>query len=320
MIINIALLVVGALGLAACGRSDSAVPEPFQGIIEHEDRVLAFEASGAITGVLVDEGDEVAAGDELATLDARLAEIERNARAADLEAARARLALLEAGTRSEEIRATRAELEAAKAGAEVARTELGRNRQLEASGATTASVIDRATAEVAQAEARVASLTQRLRAQRDGARSQEIDASEAAMQAAEQGLAAAERRVAQHHLLAPIDGTILDVLHEPGETLGAHVPVLSMADLARPYVDVFVPQAEIDRVPLDAPARVRVDAYEETFAARVEHVANRTEFTPRFLFSERERPNLVVRVRIAIEDPEHALVAGVPAFVTVEAP
>jgi len=38
------------------------------------------------------------------------------------------------------------------------------------------------------------------------------------------------------------------------------------------------------------------------------------EFTPRFLFSEKERPNLVVRVRIALEDPAEKLHAGVPAF------
>jgi HlyD family secretion protein len=320
MIKNAALLVLGSLSLAACGRSDARGPEPFQGIIEHEDRVLAFEVSGRIAAVDVVKGDEVAAGDELATLDARLAEIQRASRAAELEAARARLALLEAGSRSEDIRATRAELEAAKAGAELARTELARYRALETSGATTASALDRASAEVAQAEGRVASLTERLRAQRAGARSQEIDAAVASVRGAEQGLAGAERHVAQHRLIAPLNGAVLDLLHHPGEALGANVPVLSMADLDHPYVDVFVPQEAIDRVPLDARAQVRVDAYDEAFDGRVEHIADHTEFTPRFLFSERERPNLVVRVRIAIDDPEHRLVAGVPAFATVEAP
>ena len=50
----------------------------------------------------------------------------------------------------------------------------------------------------------------------------------------------------------------------------------------------------------------------------MEHIASQTEFTPRFLFSPRERPNLVVRVRVRIEDPEERLHAGVPAFVTIE--
>ena len=50
----------------------------------------------------------------------------------------------------------------------------------------------------------------------------------------------------------------------------------------------------------------------------MENVGRKTEFTPRFIFSERERPNLVVRIRVRIEDPEERLHAGVPAFVTFE--
>ena len=50
---------------------------------------------------------------------------------------------------------------------------------------------------------------------------------------------------------------------------------------------------------------------------KVEYVAQRTEFTPRFLFSEQERPNLVVRVRVRVDDDQERLHAGVPAFATI---
>ncbi len=306
--------------LGACGVSGAQEQEPHQGIIEHEVRALGFEAGGRLVAVDVAEGATVAAGATLARLDARLVEIERATRAADLEAARARLALLEAGTRGEDIRATAAELEAARESVSLANSELMRQRGLEATGATAAMLTDRRRAELAEAEGRVARLTERLRAQRGGARSQEIDAAEASVAAAEQGLRAAERRIEQHLLLAPIAGTILDVLHEPGEVLGAGSPAITMADLDRPYADVFVPQSEIGGVRVGAKARVRIDAYERSFRGQVERIGSRTEFTPRYLFSERERPNLVVRVRVAIEDPEHLLRAGVPAFVTWSEP
>jgi hypothetical protein len=58
-----------------------------------------------------------------------------------------------------------------------------------------------------------------------------------------------------------------------------------------------------------------VDTLPDPLVGRVEHVARHTEFTPRFLFSERERPNLVVRVRVRIDDPERKLHAGLPARV-----
>jgi len=65
-------------------------------------------------------------------------------------------------------------------------------------------------------------------------------------------------------------------------------------------------------------ATLSVDATSKRFSGRVEHVSRKTEFTPRYLFSDRERPNLVVRVRIRIDDPEQRLHAGVPTFVDIE--
>jgi HlyD family secretion protein len=62
---------------------------------------------------------------------------------------------------------------------------------------------------------------------------------------------------------------------------------------------------------------VRVDSLDESLDGRVEHISPRTEFTPRFLFSEQERPNLVIRARIRVDDPEERLRAGVPAFVSM---
>ena len=53
----------------------------------------------------------------------------------------------------------------------------------------------------------------------------------------------------------------------------------------------------------------------EPLSGKVEHIARRTEFTPRYLFSERERATLVVRVRVRVADPKEQLRAGVPAFV-----
>jgi HlyD family secretion protein len=67
-----------------------------------------------------------------------------------------------------------------------------------------------------------------------------------------------------------------------------------------------------------APAEVRIDALPgERFQGAVEMVGRSLEFTPRYLFSEKERPNLVVRVRIDLQDPNERLHAGVPAFARI---
>jgi HlyD family secretion protein len=108
---------------------------------------------------------------------------------------------------------------------------------------------------------------------------------------------------------------VLDVNFEQGEVVGAASPVVTIADTHHPYVDVFVPQAEIASVSVKQGARIKVDSLPSELSGVVEHISRRTEFTPRYLFSERERATLVVRVRVRVDDPREQLRAGVPAFV-----
>jgi HlyD family secretion protein len=108
---------------------------------------------------------------------------------------------------------------------------------------------------------------------------------------------------------------VLDVNFEPGEVVSPGAPVLTLADAQHPYVDVFVPQAEISRVSVGQRAALQVDALSHRLSGTVEHIARRTEFTPRYLFSEKERSTLVVRVRVRVDDAKQELRAGVPAFV-----
>ncbi|TFH31691.1 MAG: HlyD family efflux transporter periplasmic adaptor subunit, partial [Myxococcales bacterium] len=98
----------------------------------------------------------------------------------------------------------------------------------------------------------------------------------------------------------------------------AGATVITVADTTHPYVDVFVPQQSLSGLEVGLSARVRVDAEADSFGGEIEHIAPTTEFTPRYLFSPTERPNLVVRVRVRINDPDERLHAGVPAFAAFE--
>ena len=124
-----------------------------------------------------------------------------------------------------------------------------------------------------------------------------------------------DERIARHVLVSPADGAILDVHAKSGEVVAAGTPVVTLGDTKHPFADVFVPQAKLAGLKVGVRAEVRVDGEANPFPGVVETVAQRTEFTPRFLFSDRERPNLVLRLRVRIDDPGEKLHAGVPAFV-----
>lgn len=309
-------LVVGALALAGCKRAPP-VPPGFQGVVEHEQRVVSFEAGGTVLAVAVRRGDEVRAGDALATLDDRLEVLTRAARAGEVDVARADLALLEAGSRKEDVSALASQLEAAKATeALLAKTE-ARLRPLYDKGSITLAELDRAEADHARARAEVASLRSRLAALQKGARAEELTRARTRVDAGLATVALSDERVRRYVAKTLVSGTVLDVHVEPGELAGAGTPIVTIADTARPYIDVFVPQAELAGVRVGAAASLRVDASASPYAGKVEWISPRTEFTPRYLFSDRERSNLVVRVRVRLDDPGRELHAGVPGFVEI---
>ncbi len=311
------VLLVASAPLSGCREKALGTGGYLQGVVEHEERVLAFEVGGRVKSLAVKRGDAVTAQQAIAALDDEMARTEKDAREAEAEAVRSQKRLLEAGTRPEQLRAIAARIGAAKANEALVRQNLVRERALLAKGATRESLVHDLETQLRAAESTRRALEEEHAGLRSGARKEELETAGARATAAEGTVSLSAERIARYSLSAPSDGTVLDVHAETGEVLAPGSPVVTVADTARPYVDVFVAVGELGDIAVGKDASVRIDATARVYAARVEHIAKRTEFTPKFLFSERERPNLVVRVRLAVLEPDAELHAGVPAFATV---
>jgi HlyD family secretion protein len=316
MVKNLAL--AGVLATGACSRAAERDANAYQGIVELHERQLGFEVQGRLRERQAQRGQRVEEGRVLAVLDDGLERPARDAKEEELRGAQAQLDLLRAGTRVEDVRATEAQLRGARAAERTAAEHLLRTRLLYERAVAPKAQLDDAESQVARTRSERESLEEKLRAQRSGSRSQEIRAAQARADAARASLEAADARLARYVLRAPVAGTVLDTSAEPGEVLAAGTPVATIGETRRPYVDVFVAQQDLAGVRVGARAQVWVDASMERLRGVVEDVARTTEFTPRFLFSPTERANLVVRVRIAIDDPREELHAGVPAFAAIE--
>ena len=312
--------LIGIIVLATMAGCDAELKTPpgYQGIIEHDDRHLGFRVGGQLREIRFDRGDVIDEGALIAVLDDTAELPILLAREADLARARANAALVYAGPRVEEVRSTMAELDGARATLREAKANLDRHRNLPEQAATARSLISELEAAYAQSRAQVRMLQQRLKQMRKGARPEELAASDAAVTAAEAAVDAEKERLALYSLRSSERVTVLDVPVRIGEVVAAGATVATVADTKHPYVDVFVPQQSLEGLELGLPARVRVDAESEAFDGKIEHIAPTTEFTPRYLFSPTERPNLVVRVRVRISDPDERLHAGVPAFAKFE--
>jgi HlyD family secretion protein len=307
------LLLFGA-ALGGC-RKDQ-VPPGYQGVVELDERVLSFEVPGRVVTVTAVRGELVDPTKVLATLDDAQARTVVSVREAEAKAAEERAKLVAAGGRSEEIRAVEANVRAAKSSESYAQKRLADDQALVAKNAIASSVLDEDRTRLENAIAQRQALEQQLRELKAGGRREEVAGAEASATAAAGSVALERDRVQRYQLHAIQPGEVLDVHVDPGEVVAAGTPVVTVGDTSHPYVDVFVPQQDIAGVRVGAVASIRVDSVPQPLTGAVESVSRRTEFTPRYLFNH-ERANLVVRTRVRVDDPQHLLHAGTPAFVVL---
>jgi HlyD family secretion protein len=140
---SLLFLAVAAFSTAACARrATSAVAYP--GTIEVDESDAAPLVGGRIVEVRVEEGDTVRVGDTLALLTQANLPAQLEERRARLAAARARLADLRRGSRTAELDRAEADLAAAEAEAERTAKELIRSERLAKDGIIPEQDLDRA--------------------------------------------------------------------------------------------------------------------------------------------------------------------------------
>jgi HlyD family secretion protein len=314
-----ALLLIATMGGVGCSelRAQNNAEE-YQGVAELKERVLAFEVGGRIVTLRVREGDRVKAGELLGTIDGAVEEQARQARDLEAQAAEVQATLVKKGVRGEEISVTRARLRGAQAAEDLLRKQIERERELNRRGVTPDARLEEMEGQLTRAVAEREVLQSVLSEQLRGARPEERDVASVRAAAARASVTLDDLRLERRELRAPVDGIVLDVHAEVGEVVSAGAPVVTVADPDRVEADVFVPEGRLPGIDVGDRARLRADGISPDLAGHVEHVARRTEFTPRYLFSDRERPNLVVRVKVRVDDPRGLLHAGVPVFVTLD--
>ncbi len=204
-----------------------------------------------------------------------------------------------------QVQVARAALRQAEAAvqAALAAREAVRARDLDTQGARAVLGQARAALESVQAQRR---LVQQREREVEWARAQ-VEQAEAALRLS---------RIARGHvsLRAPLAGVVVSRTAEVGELVVPGTVVLTVADLARPYLRVFVSEVDFGRVKLGQRAEVRVDAFPgRTFSGRVAEVSQRPEYTPGNVQTREERTKLVFAVKLELNNPEGLLKPGLPA-------
>ena len=306
------LAVCGAaLALSACskgGAGDGALT--LYGNVDIRQIALAFEGSGRVLEMAVDEGARVQAGQTLAVLDTQAR--------AQIEAQRQSLRKLESGTRPQEVAQAQSRVAAARADAARARQDLARLRQLAGGGAASRQALEHAQTAAQVAEAKVRETQEALRLAQIGPREEDIAAARAQLKAAEAALALLEHQIEQGALRAPVSAVVRARLLEPGDMAGPQRPAYTLALTQPKWVRVYVAEPDLGRVAPGMPAAVTTDSQpDRPLRGTVGYISSVAEFTPKQVQTTELRSSLVYEVRVRVDDPGDVLRLGQPATVKI---
>jgi len=264
---------------------------------------------------------------------------------AELNQAEAVLAELQHGSRRQEIESARAALARAKAEQQRAQADWARAQILYRDKDISTARHDEAKAHFESAQAQFQQAAEQFDLVQEGPRKEDIDAARAQVERAKANVRLAEtarlelRRLQEEQLArkadtrqataqldvqetllknaevtAPMDGVILMKSAEPGEVLAAGTTVVTLGNLAKPWLRAYINEQDLGRVKLGTAVKVTTDSFPgKTYAGRISFIASDAEFTPKQIQTQEERVKLVYRAKIDVDNPAGELKSNMPA-------
>lgn len=257
------------------------LPDTFasgNGRLESTEVDVATKLPGRVSEVLVQEGEMVTKGQQLANLDDRELAARLKQAQAQHEQAKQQLRYAEAivAQRESERDLALKNLERSKSLYVNKNISLVQLQQHETALASAEAVISAAKAQVVSAKA--------------------------AIEAAAAQVETIKTNLDDCNLYAPIAGRVLYRLVEPGEVVGSGTKLYTLLQLDDAFMTIFLPTAQAGRVMIGSEARIVLDALPDTpIPAFVSFVSPEAQFTPKEIETATEREKLMFRIKVKID-------------------
>lgn len=146
-----------------------------------------------------------------------------------------------------------------------------------------------------------------------------LEAAGAAVNQAQAELAQLDIQIQKLTVAAPIDGVVLTRSLEAGEVVQPGAAVMTVGQLSRLKITVYLPEDRYGEVSLGQTARVTVDSFPgQVFSATISAIANQAEYTPRNVQTAEGRRNTVFAIELTLDNLDGKLKPGMPADVDFE--
>lgn len=268
--------------LAGCSRSESF---DATGTFEATEVTVSAEAPGRILAFDVNEGDRIAQGQTVGTIDTVQLYLQKMQLERQIASVRSNRPDI-----SKQVTALREQIAQQE-------TERTRVKRLLDDGAATTKQLDDIDASLkilnGQLEATLSTL-------RNNTASIDENSSSIELQ-----IAQVEDRLAKCRIVSPVTGTVLAKYAETGELASTGRPLMKVADLDHIYLRAYFTSEQLAALQLGQEVTVTADfgadeQYE--YPGHIIWIASESEFTPKNIQTRNTRANLVYAVKIAVEN------------------
>jgi HlyD family secretion protein len=282
------------------------------GTIEVTEIEISSKVSGRVASLPADEGREVKKGDLLVNLhydelSAQLSSARANLSYAEQNLERKRQLFKKRIVEGDELSA---QLSSAMASLSNAEKNVERIRQLFKKRVVSGRELD--TAETAYKVSKsnvdlVSATIQRA-----------LESAETAYKVSKSNVDLVSATIENAVIYSPIDGVVLKKNLETGEMAFPGSAIITVADLKKPWVNIYVDEKKIGLIKLGQKAYVKVDSFpDRKIPGVVVLISSKAEFTPRTIQTKDERVKLMYAIKISVENPGMELKPGMPADATI---
>ncbi len=133
---------------------------------------------------------------------------------------------------------------------------------------------------------------------------------------AEAALGVALTNLGDTEIYSPSDGVILTRIREPGTVVKPSDPVCTLSLTSPVWVRAYITEPHLGQIYPGMPAEVFTDTKDsKPYKGHVGFISPVAEFTPKSVETTQLRTDLVYRLRIIADNPDHGLRQGMPVTV-----
>ncbi|MBO4659074.1 MAG: HlyD family efflux transporter periplasmic adaptor subunit [Prevotella sp.] len=300
-----------ALILAACSKKEKAYDAT--GTFEATEVTISAEATGQLTLLSADEGQEVARGTVIGYVDKKQLELKKQQLEASLRQLDANRKQLSATRSSNDSRQLDLEKQLASIRQQIANAQREKQRftELYNDGAVARKQVDDIVYQISVLEKQLAATEDQIRSNNAAFEDQnrgisaQIEGVTQQADGIEAQIAQIDDQIANADIVSPIMGTIIEKYVENGEFVTTGKPLLKIADTQNMFIRAYVTSSQLQDIKVGQKVKVFADYGDEqkhSYEGTVTWISNRSEFTPKTILTDDERADLVYAVKIAIKN------------------